>query len=548
MSKPVNIWPVKTWPAAISAKSLQSMRTLSGLSGVVSSWRLLLALLVAGTATIASVQDSSAQEQQRPRRPQAQQSEQQAAEQRQGESRGSVLRLLPADSVTEHSVDIPGGKLAYTATAGTLALHDQSGERSAAIYYTAYVAKSADGANRPITFAFNGGPGAASAYLTVGLAGPRIAELVGNDPASAKLQDNPQTWLAFTDLVMIDPVGTGWSRPAKADGDKAFYSVRADAQAVAKTIALYLAKNGRGSSAKYLLGESYGGFRAPKVAQALRHDQSIAVSGMIMLSPLVEGNLLFDGNRFALGAALHLPSLAATELERKGTFSKEALADAERFALTDYLTTLAGPTPKGDAARSFYARVAQITGLPEDVVTRARGFIRDDYIKHLRSTEGKIVSRYDATLAVPDPFPEQETAWSSDPLLDGLTRAYGGLFASHARDELGFKTEMTYVLLSSDISGKWDWGSSGRGGASVNADLRELLAINPSLRVMIAHGYSDMVTPYSVSRYMLDHLPAMGDLARAQLKLYRGGHMFYIDADSRKAFTADAKAFYQSVQ
>ncbi len=460
------------------------MRTLSGLSGVVSSWRLLLTLLVAGTATIASVQDSSAQEQQRPRRPQAQQSEQQPAEQRQGESRGSVLRLLPADSVTEHSVDIPGGKLAYTATAGTLALYDQSGERSA----------------------------------------------------------------AFTDLVMIDPVGTGWSRPAKADGDKAFYSVRADAQAVAKTIALYLAKNGRGSSAKYLLGESYGGFRAPKVAQALRHDQSIAVSGIIMLSPLVEGNLLFDGNRFALGAALHLPSLAATELERKGTFSKEALADAERFALTDYLTTLAGPTPKGDAARSFYARVAQITGLPEDVVTRARGFIRDDYIKHLRSTEGKIVSRYDATLAVPDPFPEQETAWSSDPLLDGLTRAYGGLYASYARDELGFKTEMTYVLLSSDISGKWDWGSSGRGGASVNADLRELLAINPSLRVMIAHGYSDMVTPYSVSRYMLDHLPAMGDLARAQLKLYRGGHMFYIDADSRKAFTADAKAFYQSVQ
>jgi type II secretory pathway component PulL len=135
----------------MSAKSSQSMRTLSGLSGVVSSWRLLLALLVAGTATISSVQDSSAQEQQRPRQPQAQQSEQQPAEQRQGESRGSVLRLLPADSVTEHSVDIPGGKLAYTATAGTLALHDQSGERSAAIYYTAYVAKIADRANRPIT-------------------------------------------------------------------------------------------------------------------------------------------------------------------------------------------------------------------------------------------------------------------------------------------------------------------------------------------------------------------------------------------------------------
>jgi carboxypeptidase C (cathepsin A) len=506
-------------------------------------WRLILVLLVAGTATFASAQE----QQQRPRGPQqAQRTEQPAGEQRPSQSRESVLRLLPADSVTEHSVEIPGGKLAYTATAGTLSLYDQSGERTAAIYYTAYVAKNADGAIRPVTFAFNGGPGAASAYLNLGLVGPRIAEFPVNDAATARLQDNPQTWLAFTDLVMIDPVGTGWSKPAKAD-DKSFYGVRSDAQAIAKTIALYLAKNGRGGSAKYILGESYGGFRAAKVAQALQHDQGIAVSGIIMLSPLVEGSLIFGGTRFALGAALHLPSLAAAELERKGTFSKEAQADAERFALTDYLTTLAGPTPKGEAAKSFYARVAQITGLPEEVVTRARGFIRDAYVKHLRSAEGKIVSRYDATFAVADPFPEQETARGPDPLLDGLTRAYGGLYASYARDELGFKTEMTYVLLAGDVSGKWDW-EGGRGGASVSDDVRELLAMNPSFRLMIAHGYSDMVTPYGVSRYMLDHLPPMGDPARAQLRLYRGGHMFYIDQESRKKFTSDAKMFYQPVQ
>jgi carboxypeptidase C (cathepsin A) len=511
-------------------------------------WRLILVLLVAGTATFATAQGLSAQEQQqRPRGQQAQRTEQQAPEQRQGQSRDSVLRLLPADSVTEHNVDIPGGKLAYTATAGTLSLYDQSGERIAAIYYTAYVAKNAEGAIRPITFAFNGGPGAASAYLNLGLVGPRIAEFAGNDAAGAKLQDNPQTWLAFTDLVMIDPVGTGWSKPAKAD-DKSFYGVRSDAQAIAKTIALYLAKNGRGGSAKYILGESYGGFRAAKVAQALQHDQGIALSGIIMLSPLVEGSLIFGGTRFALGAALHLPSLAAAELERKGTFSKEAQAEAERFALTDYLTTLAGPTPKGEAAKSFYARVAQITGLPEEIVTRSRGFIRDAYVKHLRSTESKIVSRYDATFAVADPFPEQETARGPDPLLDGLTRAYGGLYANYARDELGFKTEMTYVLLAGDVSGKWDWEGSGRGGASISDDVRELLAMNPSFRLMIAHGYSDMVTPYSVSRYLLDHLPPLGDPSRAQLRLYRGGHMFYIDQDSRKTFTADAKMFYQPVQ
>src|SRR3989442_9917201 len=507
--------------------------------------RALLALLVAGAATVASAQES---------RPPAQPSEQRASDQRQGEqrqadARESVLRLLPADSVSEHAVAIPGGTLVYTATAGTLSLFDQSGERSAAIYYTAYVANNAAAANRPVTFAFNGGPGAASAYLNLGLVGPRILEFPGNDAAAARMRDNPATWLAFTDLVMIDPVGAGWSRPAKPDGGKAFYGVHADAQAVAKVIALYVAKNGRGNSPKYILGESYGGFRAAKGAQTLQREQGIVASGIVMVSPLIEGGLLFGATRFALGAALHLPSLAAAELERKGAFSREALAEAERFALTDYLTTLAGPRPTGEAARNFYARVAKISGLPEEVVTRSRGFISDAYVKHLRSGEGKIVSRYDAAFAVADPFPEHETARGADPLLDGLTRAFGGAFSAYARDELGFKTEMTYILLASEISGKWDWGErAGRNSASASDDIRELLSLTPSFRLLIAHGYSDMVTPYAVSRYVLDHLPPIGDPARAQLRLYRGGHMFYIDAESRKAFSADAKAFYQSTQ
>src|SRR6266699_1044406 len=491
----------------------------------------LLALLVAGAATVASAQES---------RPPAQPSEQRASDQRQGEQRQadaheSVLRLLPADSVTEHAVAIPGGTLTYTATAGTLSLFDQSGERSAAVYYTAYVAKNAEATNRPVTFAFNGGPGAASAYLNLGLVGPRILEFVGNDAASARLRDNPATWLAFTDLVMIDPVGAGWSRPAKADGGKAFYGVHSDAQAVAKVIALYVAKNGRGNSPKYVLGESYGGFRAAKVAQVLQREQGIMVSGIVMVSPIIEGGLTFGSNRSALSAALQLPSLAAAELERKGAFSKEAQAQA-------------GPRPQGDAARTFYARVAEITGLPEDVVTRSRGFIRDAYVKHLRSAEGKIVSRYDATFAAPDPFPEQETARGADPVLDGLTRAYGAAFANYARDELGFKTEMTYILLASDIAGKWDWEGSGRGSASASDDLRELLSLIPSFRLLVAHGYSDMVTPYAASRYVLDHLPPIGDPSRTQLLLYRGGHMFYTDGESRKAFSDDAKTFYQSTQ
>jgi carboxypeptidase C (cathepsin A) len=464
-----------------------------------------------------------------------------------GQNAPGVLSLLPGDSVTEHAIDTPSGKLAYTATAGTFSLFDQSGERSAAVFYTAFVAKSNDPA-RPVTFVFNGGPGAGSAFLNLGLVGPRIAAFGnGYDGANVRLVDNPDTWLAFTDLVMIDPVGTGWSRAAKSDGGNAFWSVHRDAESLAKVIALYVAKNSRVSSPKYILGESYGGFRAAKVARALQNNQGIVASGIVMVSPMIEGQFQFSGENFALGAALELPSLAAAELERKGTFSAAALAQAERFALADYLTTLAGPPLRGDAAQAFYARVAQITGLPEDVVARERGFIRDAYVKNLRAGDHKIVSHYDATFAVDDPNPESAAARGPDPILDGFVRAYGSAFVAYARDELGFKTEMTYNLLASEISGKWDWDDGGgHAPPSAAEDLRQLLALTPSFRLMIAHGYSDLVTPYSDSRYVLNHIPANVEGERAELKLYRGGHMFYIDPQSRKAFTTDARTMYAS--
>jgi len=453
-----------------------------------------------------------------------------------------VLSLLPADSVTEHTLDVAGVKLAYTATAGTLNLYDQSGERSAAVFYTAYVLKG--GGDRPVTFAFNGGPGAASAYLHLGVAGPRILDFgpEARDPTTARLRDNPNTWLAFTDLVFIDPIGTGWSRAAKAD-NTGFYGVKADAQVMAKTIALYLAHAGRTGSPKYLLGESYGGFRAAKVARVLQEDQGFAVSGIVMVSPLIDGGLVFGADRSPVDAALQLPSLAAAELERRKAFTPQARAEAERFAMTDYLTTLAGPEPQGDAGRAFYAKVAQMTGLPVELVTKSRGFVRRAYIKHLRDAQGEIVSAYDASFAVPDPFPESENSHASDPILDGISRAYGGAFVGYARDELGFKTEMTYQLLAHGIAGKWDW-DGGRASARSSDDLRELLALIPSFKLLVAHGYSDMVVPYSVSRYVLDHIPAIGAPGRTALKVYRGGHMFYMIETSRAAFAADAKAFY----
>lgn len=457
-----------------------------------------------------------------------------------------ALRLLPPKSVTHRKIATDSGPLSYTTTAGTLALHDKSGERVAAVFYVAYVADKTKVIKRPVTFVFNGGPGAASAYLHLGLAGPRLAEFRAGHEGPPRLHDNPQTWLQFTDLVMIDPVGSGFSRPVKADGGNAFWGVARDAESLAKAIAQWIADNHRHDSPKFILGESYGGFRAVKVARELRREHGIAVNGIMMVSPLMEGAFTFGGTRFALGAAMQIPSLAAAELERKGTLTPERLAEAERFALGEYLTTLAGPPPRGDAARAFYARVAEITGMPLDVVTKMRGFIRDSYVKNLRGAEGLVVSRYDVTFTGIDPHPENATPRGPDPLLSTLSRTYSGAMALYVREELGYKTDMTYVLLSREANNRWDWGGrgSGRGSASVDEDLRTLLSLDPAFRLLVVHGYADMVTPYAVSRYVLDHLPDLPNPSRAQLKIYRGGHMFYIDDESRRSFTRDARSFY----
>jgi carboxypeptidase C (cathepsin A) len=456
-----------------------------------------------------------------------------------------VLRLLPGNSASEKTLPTPQGALNYTASAGIIPLYGQSGDEIAGIFNVAYVAKNQTGP-RPLSFAFNGGPGAASAFLNLGVLGPRRLDFGpdGRSASDAKLTDNPDSWLRFSDLVFVDPIGTGWSRTVKADDAKDFWGVQRDADSIAKVISLYVAKNNRAASPIYLIGESYGGFRAAKVARALQRDYGIAVSGIVMLSPLLEGWLTFGDEQSALRAALALPSLAAANLAAENKLTPEALAQAEKFALGEYLTTLAGPAQTGDAAQAFYKRVADMTGLPLEAVAKARGFVTDSFLKTLRN--GKVVSRYDADFAVDDPFPEERAARGPDPILDGVARAYGGAFANYARNELGYQTEVTYKLLAGDVTGHWDWGHGGRGQAGVDSDLRVLLSFDPHFRLLIAHGMTDMVTPYGDSRYVLDHLPPVSPPGRTQLKLYRGGHMFYLNAQARRNFSNDAAGFYKA--
>ena len=464
---------------------------------------------------------------------------------------GGLLALLPADSVTQHTIEAAGRKLAYAATAGALPVRDDKGEETARVFYTAYTLTGVKPADRPLTFVFNGGPGAGSAYLQLGLAGPYRLDFGGaNDGAHAKLVENADTWLDFTDLVFIDPVGTGYSVAAKPDAAaKQFWGVRQDADYLADLVGLYLIRNSRTASPKYLLAESYGGLRAAKVARVLQQEHGVVLSGITMVSPLIEANMLFGIRGNPLLAALRLPSFAAAELVRKGTFAPDKLAAIEQFARTEYLSTIVGKPPTGEAGAQFYGKVADLIGLPEPLVAQYRGMVPIDAMsKHFRAGDDDIVSLYDATLATPDPFPDSEQSHHDDPVLDGFTRSFANGFAGYARDQLGFKTDLEYRLLAEDVNQKWDWHSAGRDLPGGMEDLRQLLALDPSLKLMVVHGYTDLLTAYGINKYLLDHLPDLGDRTRVQLKLYPGGHMLYLAPDSRRALTQDAKALYPAPQ
>jgi carboxypeptidase C (cathepsin A) len=496
-----------------------------------------------------STSDAWAQRSQRPvTAPQGQ-----ASTETHGESPSATGEpTLPADAVTSHTLTLNGQKLDYTARVGTLPLADGKGSKTAEIFYVAFTRDGADRAKRPITFAMNGGPGAASAYLDMVAIGPRILDFGDGrklPPAHAKAIDNPDSWLDFTDLVFIDPVGTGYSIPTtgEQDAQKNFFGVRADLEALSSAIRLVLTKLDRYASPIYLTGESYGGFRAARLPVSLSQNEGIAVSGIILLSPILEFSLLRGDDFNPLPWAFRLPSYAAVNVERHNTLIPQSLKDAESFALGDYLAALIAPAGHSARSATVYGAVAKLIGIPQADVERWHGRVPTGvFAKEIHRDEAEVASRYDGSVAGPDPAPSAPTSNRDDPILAALTAPLTAGFILYLRDELQFKTDRQYVLLNDDLGRKWNWGGRGRDGAGATSDLARALALDPQFKGMIVSGMTDLVAPYLMNRYVIDHMPTTVTRDRITIKLYPGGHMMYLRPGSRASLHADARALVGS--
>jgi carboxypeptidase C (cathepsin A) len=451
---------------------------------------------------------------------------------------------LPADIVTNHTLALGDRCLKFQATAGSIRLVDEKDSPQADVAFIAYRLEGQNPATRPVTFAINGGPGAGSAWLQLGAIGPWRLPMNGLAPSSAPtLIDNAETWLDFTDLVFIDPPGTGYSRVRGTgdDGRRNLWSVDGDIDALSVVIRRWLAANGRLASPKFILGESYGGFRGPLLAEKLASAQGIGISGLVLISPVLDFHNFGPSPNDPFSFLTRLPSYAAAYREKKGPVSRADLADVEQYATGEYLQDwLRGPRDAAAVAR-MEQRVAELTGFDPRVAHRFGGQIGEwDFLHEFERAQGKMLAFYDASIDAYDPFPISSRSEFLDPVLPGFDAPFSSAIMTLYQQKLGWKIEDRYELLNEAVNKAWNWG---KGLSPPNAieDLRQMLALDPNFRVLVSHGLTDLQTPYFASALELAQIPDFGSPGRLTLTVHPGGHMHYSRDDTRKALREEAR-------
>jgi carboxypeptidase C (cathepsin A) len=469
-------------------------------------------------------------------------------------------RTEPQISTTRHVLTTAGGELHYTAEAGELIVSLDDEKSEGRFFYVYYRADGGTGP-RPLTFAFNGGPGAASVWLHLGGLGPRIIALNQDGslpPPPVRLAENELTWLRFTDLVFIDPIGTGYSRSAEKGGNP-FWGVNEDMRSVGEFIRLFLTVKQSWLAPLVLVGESYGSIRAGALSDFLLQRYGVWLSGIILVSPVLDFSTIAYGSSLNLPYALVLPTYAATaahygRIGGNGSPTRgDLLRQAQAFALSDYLTGLnLGSSLDGQERKEMFERVSFFSGLSLDVVERAGGRVPvRTFVREFFRSRGVVLGRMDTTISGIDPLPESPIAYQ-DPSLVPLFGPFSSAAHAYLRGDLRYISEVPYEYLSDAVGAGWDWcgvlreRGMGQGYVDVSGDLKTAMSRNPSLKVLVASGYFDLATPYFAVWHTLRQM-RLDERIRSNLivRSYPAGHMMYLHEDVRRTLFEDALEFYR---
>jgi carboxypeptidase C (cathepsin A) len=479
-----------------------------------------------------------------------------APAQRQAEPKPAAKEDAPAIpppnvSVTRHNGSFGGQRISYVATAGETYLKAADGTPRAAIFSTSYVREPRD-PNRPVTFLFNGGPGSGSVWLHMGAFGPKRVAI----PSDARddsgppypLLDNPDSLLDVTDIVFIDPVGTGFSHALGKTEPKEFWGVTKDAESVAQFIRLWLNENGRWNSPKYLGGESYGTTRTAAVVNQLEGQYNdVSLNGLILISTVLDLGAGADTPGNEITHALNLPSMAVTALyhgKAQGSSPEAFAEEARRWATGPYIAALLKGQRLGAEERAQVRReLARFTGLSEQYIDQADLRVTPArFYKELLRDRGLTVGRLDSRYTGRDYDNAGETP-DNDPSFYGIDAGYTAAINAHVRGPLGYKSDRSYVTIGN--VGPWDWrigpGRDDDVYLNVTPYIGKAMRENSGLRVFVGQGYYDFATPFFAAEYALTRTGIPQE--RVQYRYYGSGHMMYVRDDDRVALSRDVRAF-----
>jgi carboxypeptidase C (cathepsin A) len=459
-------------------------------------------------------------------------------------------------SATEHLLHMNGQVIPYRATVGNIIIKNDKGEPIGLMYYTAYVRTDArDAGQRPIAFIYNGGPGSASIWLHMGAFGPRrvaTKDAEYTPPPPYQLIDNANSLLDRTDMVFIDPIGTGFSHPIDKGEGKNFWGVDQDVSSIAQLINRYVTRSGRWNSPKFLIGESYGTFRSAALGNYLQSHDNMTINGIVLISSVLDlGTLTFPPGQ-DLDFILYLPSYAATAWYHKLVANPPAdlpsfIEEARNYAAGPYTSALMQGTTISPAEKAAVAaKLSRYTGLSEEYLIKANLRVNEgQFTAELQRSRGLITGRLDARFSGPTGDNLSEFA-GSDPQSDAISGAYIAAYNMYLRDELKYSQpeQRPYLGSSGEANGAWEWRHDPSAGANVVGDLAQALLTNPNLHVEVENGYFDLATPFYATEYTMHHLGLSAALAgNVTFKYYDAGHMMYVHDPDLGKLKASIAAF-----